>query len=227
MASRLLWAAIVSASISTQQALAEEREQREVGGSFTTVEVNKGANVTLIQGEREGLEIVTDGCPTADVETFVKDGQLTVRMKKRTPGSAVQVKVYFRDIDEVTIRRGASAETDGTLKHAGTLKLDVGAKCDAKMDVDVDNLEVDASTCTIEVEGRAKSQKIFVAGTLGNASYNAEELESEDVKIKAVNAEATVRFSGKLDAEAVRGTINYVGNDANVTKSGNGNIVAK
>lgn len=226
MTSKLILAAIMSAAMATQ-AVAEDREQRAAGGSFSSVEVNKGANVTLVQGDRDGLEIVTDGCPTADVETFVKNAQLTVRMKKRTPGSAVQVKVFFKDIDKVTVRRGASAETDGTIKHAGTFKLDVGAKCDAKMDVDVDNLEVDASTCSIEIVGRAKTQKVFVAGTLGRATYNAEDLESEDVKIKAVNAEATVKFSGKLEAEAVSCTINYIGNDANVTKSGNGEVVAK
>lgn len=226
MATRLIIAALLSAAMSIQ-ALAEDREERDAGGSYSAIEVNKGANVTLVQSERQGLDIITDGCPTSDVETFVKNGQLTVRMKKRTPGSAVQVKVYFKDLDKVTIRRGASAETDGTLRHKGSFKLDVGAKCEAQMDVDVDLLEVDASTCNIEVEGKAKEQKVFVAGTLGSATYNAEDLESENVTIKAVNADATVNFSGKLNAEAVSCTIKYIGDENSVTKSGNGDIVKK
>lgn len=226
MKARLIAAAILSAAMFTD-ALAEDHEERNIDGLFTAVEVSKGANVTLVQGEKVGLEVVTDGCPTSDVETFVQNGILTVRMKKRTPGSAVQVKVYFKDIDKVTVRRGASAETDGTFKRKGKLTLDVGAKCEAKMDVDVDELEVDASTCTVELEGRAAKQRVFVAGTVGQAKYDAEDLESEDVTIKAVNSVATVKFSGTLDANSVKSTISYVGDDSKVTKSGSGDVVAK
>lgn len=214
---------VVMAAIFATTANAEEREVRQPDGKFSAIEVTKGANLTIEQvKDKTGIEVATDGCPTTDVETYVKDGVLTVRMKKRTPGSAVQVTVFIDDLEKVVVRRGASVETDGTFTRKGKFQLDVGAKCDAKMDIDVEELHVDASTCRIEVEGKATRQQVFVAGTLGGATYDAKELESEDVDIKAVNALAIVNFSGSLKAEAVSGTIKYIGEDAHVTKSGNG-----
>lgn len=227
MKAKLIAAALFSAAFVSTQALAEERETRGLNGTYTAIEVTKGANVSIVQGDKESIEVVTDGCPTSDVETFVMNNQLTVRMKKRTSGSAVQVYVHLKDIDKVTVRRGASVETDGTFTRRGTFTLDIGAKCEAKLDIDVDNFVVDASTCRVDVEGTAKTQKVLIVGTLGQSVYNAEDLKSEDVTIKAVNSEATVNFTGKLDAHAVSGTIKYVGDSSNVTKAGNGEIVEK
>lgn len=64
---------------------AENKEDRKLSDNFTTIEVSKGANVSLIDCDKTALEVVTDGCPTSDVETIVKNGTLTVKMKKRTP----------------------------------------------------------------------------------------------------------------------------------------------
>ena len=219
----MIAAALMAATFATA-ANAEDREERSIDGKFTTIEVSKGANLSIVQGERVGIEVVTDGCPTSDVETGLSNGQLTVKMKKRTPGSAVQVLVYLSDLEKVTVRRGASVETDGTFTRKGKFTLDVGAKCEAKMDIDVDELNVDASTCRIEIEGRANKQNVFIAGTLGGAMYDAKELVSETVNIKSVNADAVVKFDGKLNAEAVSCTIKYIGDSNNVTKSGNGGV---
>ncbi len=225
MIKRLIAAALTLATVATAS-LAENKEERQVNGTFTAIEVNKGANVSLIQGDKVALEVVTDGCPTSDVETIVKDGTLTVRMKKRTPGSAVQVLVYFKDIDKVTVRRGASVETDCLFSHKGKLTLDVGAKCEAKMEIEVDELSVDANTSVISLEGKATRQTVFVAGALGESSYDAHLLESEDVSIKALNTDAIVKFSNSLNAESIACTIRYIGDDSKVKKSGTGDVHA-
>ena len=77
---------VVMAAIFATTANAEEREVRQPDGKFSAIEVTKGANLTIEQvKDKTGIEVATDGCPTTDVETYVKDGVLTVRMKKRTP----------------------------------------------------------------------------------------------------------------------------------------------
>ena len=139
---------------------------------------------------------------------------------------AVQVMVYFKDIDKVTVRRGASVETDCLFCHKGKLTLDVGAKCEAKMEIEVDELSVDASTSVISLEGKATRQTVFVAGTLGESSYDAHQLESEDVSIKAINTDAIVKFSNSLNAESIACTIRYIGDDSKVKKSGTGDVHA-
>lgn len=228
MANKILAAALLlSAALTTTQTLAEDREERTIDGLFTAVEANKGANVSLVQDEKIGIEVETDGCPTSDVETTVANGVLVVKMKKRTAGSAVKVSVHFKEIDKVIVRRGASVETDGTFTRRGTFTLDIGAKCEAKMDIDVDNLVVDANTCRVNIEGDAKTQKVFIAGTVGQSIYNAADLNSEDVEIKAVNSEATVKFSNKLEANSIAATIKYIGDSSKVTKTGNGTVEAK
>lgn len=208
-------------------ALAQNKESRDLADEFSTIEVTKGANVSLIQCDKTALEVVTDGCPTADVETIVNNGTLTVKMKKRTPGSAVQVMVYFKDLNHIKVKRGASIQTDCLFAHKGKLTLEVGAQSEVQLDIDVDELDVDANTCVINLEGNAKKQKVLIAGTVGQSTYNAEDLESEDVDIKAIDTDAVVSFSNSLKAEAVSCTIRYVGDSARVSKStkGNGKVV--
>lgn len=221
MIKRLLTTAIAAlAFIGT--CMAENKEERKLSDNFKAIEVSKGANVSLIQCDKTALEIVTDGCPTSDVETIVKNGVLTVKMKKRTPGSAVQVLVYFKDIDRINVRRGASISTDCLFAHKGKLTLEVGAQSEAKLDLDVEELDVDANTCVITLEGKAERQNVVVAGTVGTSTYNAEDLETKHVKIKAIDTDAVVNFSESLKAEAVSCTIKYVGDSSKVTKTTKG-----
>ena len=200
---------------------AQNKESRDCQ-AFSGVEVSKGANLTLLQDKsKSGLEIVCDGCPTSDVETVVKNGILSVKMKKRTAGSAVQVTVYFSDINSIEVKRGASIETATgcQFSHKGKLTLGVGAQSEVELDIDVDELEVDANTCLIKLDGRADVQNVTIAGTVGQSTYDASGLKSRTVKIRATETDAHVAFSEKLDAEAVHCTIKYDGDDSNVTKS--------
>ena len=227
MVTKKLFLTTVAALATSVCALAQNKESRDLSDGFSTIEVTKGANVSLIQCDKTALEVVTDGCPTADVETIVNNGTLTVKMKKRTPGSAVQVMVYFKDLNHIKVKRGASIQTDCLFAHKGKLTLEVGAQSEVQLDLDVDELDVDANTCVINLEGNAKKQKALITGTIGQSTYNAEDLESEDVDIKAIDTDAVVSFTNSLKAEAVSCTIRYVGDSAKVTKStkGDGKVV--
>lgn len=216
---------VVAVAATWTCAMAESHEERKVNGKFTAIEVNKGANVSIVQSDKEGIEVITDGCPTSDVLTELDGSVLVVKMKTRTQGSAVQVLVNVKDLEKVTVRRGASVDTDGTFTHKGKFTLDVGAKCEVKMDIDVDELNVEGSTCVIFLEGSARKQNVVVTGTLGEASYDAKELESEDVTIKAVNTDAVVKFSNSLNAQSFACSIRYIGDSSKVTKSGTGDVL--
>lgn len=226
MIKRLLTVAIATLTFACAT-VAENKEDRKLSDNFTTIEVSKGANVSLIQCDKTALEVVTDGCPTSDVETIVKNGTLTVKMKKRTPGSAVQVMVYFKDLDHIIVKRGASLETDCLFARKGALKLDVGAQSEVKLDLDVEELNVDANTCVINVEGKATKQNVIIAGTVGESTYNAEDLECKYADVKAIDSEVIINFTESLKAEAISGTIKYIGDGSQVTKTikGNGSVV--
>ncbi len=194
-----------------------QKETRSIG-EFQSIEVSKGANITLIQCNKTELEVVTDGCPLTDVETFVKGGVLQVRMKKRTPGSAVQVSVYFQDINQLDIKTGASAETGCIFEHKGTFALNVGAKCEAELKIDVEELVVNANSCNISLRGSAQKQTVDIAGTVADATYDAVSLQSQTISIKASNTKATVNFSEALTADVKDGELKYKG-DASAVKA--------
>lgn len=188
------------------------KEQREVV-EFNRVEVAKGANVTLIQADRYDIEVVTQGCPTTDVDTRVENSTLMVKMKKKTKGSAVQVFVYFKDIEAVKVKTGASVRTEdgGSFDRKGKFTMEIDAKCEAEMELYVDELEVNATSCQITLSGRANKQVVDIRGTFKDSKYDAESLRSEDVEIYASGCGAIVNASKTLIAEAVGSDIRYVG----------------
>ena len=193
------------------------KEQRTIE-EFTKIEASKGLSVMLIQCDHYGIEAVTQGCPTSDVETVVKNGTLLTKMKKKTAGSAVSVFVYYKDIDAITIKTGASVETnDGChLEHRGTpLTLDVSAKCEAELDIDVDELVVSSNSCSITLSGKATRQDVRMKGTVRDSKYDAEHLWSEVVNIYASGCDSEIYATKSIKAEAEGCTIRYRG-DATV-----------
>jgi len=196
------------------------KEQREIA-EFNKIEASKGLSVMLIQCDRYAIEVVTQGCPTSDVETIVKNNTLYTKMKKKTAGSAVSVFVYYKDIDEIKIKTGASVETnDGCqLEHRGTpLTLDVAAKCEATLDIDVDELIVSSNSCEITLSGKAIKQNVKMKGTVRDSKYDAAHLWSEEVDIFASGCDSEIYATKHIKAEAEGCTIKYRG-DAQVEKT--------
>jgi len=205
------------------------KEQREVS-EFSVIEAAKGLNVILVQCDHFALEVVTQGCPTSDVETTVKKDRLIAKMKKRTPGSAVSVFVYFKDIEAVYVKTGASVEThDGChFEHRGSFLLDVAAKCEAEMDIDVDELVVSSNSCQIALSGKAVQQKVEMSGTVQDSKYDALSLHSEDVEIKASGCDAEIYATKTVKAQAIGCTIScYGGATVDKEESFGGEVVVK
>lgn len=186
------------------------KEKREIA-EFSDIEAAKGVNISLIQCDKYEIEVVTEGCPTQDVETSIKKGKLLVKMKKRTPGSAVQVFVYFKDINSVALKGGASVMTNCLFAHKGEFLLDLGAQCEAEMEVELGKLIVDANTSKVMMSGKADSQEISMTGTLGNCSYDGESLYTKTTLVEVTGAEAVVRASESIEANATGGKITCKG----------------
>ncbi len=211
---------VISLSIALcVSAIAQNKESRNLDSKINSIEITKGANVSLIQCDKNEIEVVTEGCPTSDVITAVKGDVLNVSLRKRTPGSAVRVALYFTDLQSIKVKRGATVDTECLFKHSGTLKLDVGAQSEAQMDIEVDELDFEGNTCSVKLEGKAKKQKVRVAGTVGESEYNAEDLESEDVDVRATQTDVKVKFSNSLTAEAIACTIRYDGDSSKAHKT--------
>ncbi len=206
------------------------KDQRQVS-EFSKIEASKGLNVLLIQCDYYSVEVVTQGCPTSDVETEVKNGTLYAKMKKKTAGSAVTVFVYYKDIDVITIKTGASVATnDGChLEHRGTpLTVDVSAKCEAELDIDVDALVVSANSCNVTISGKATRQDVRMKGTVRDSKYDAEHLWSEVVNIYASGCDSEIYATKLIKAEAESCVIRYRGDaEVNSVVKAKGRVVKK
>lgn len=180
------------------------KEKREVA-EFTKIEAVKGINVMLVQCDHYELEVVSQGCPTTDCITTVKKGTLEVKMKKITKGSAVSIFVYYKDLEEIKLKTGATVETTQgcPLDSKGTLTLDIAASCEVAMDIDVENLVVDANSCKIALAGVAKHQKVDILGTVNaDTEYDASRVQSETIEIRASGCDSQVKASKTIKAEA-------------------------
>lgn len=202
----------VAALIISLNANAEATKEKREIGTFSQIEASKGVNISLVQcDDKHELEVVTEGCPTSDVDAFVKKDVLYVKMKKRTAGSAVEVFIYFKDVDAVTVKGGASLSTDCLFSHKGKFTLDVASQCEAEMEIEVDELEVFGNTCIITMNGTAKKQVVDISGMLGCCKYDAESLTTEETIINVSSSEAIVNATKTLDATAQGGSIKYTG----------------
>lgn len=210
-------------------AVAAPQKETRTTEAYTRIEASKGVNISLIQcDDRNNIEVVTDGCPTSDVETYVKEGTLYARVKKRTKGSAVQIYVYFQSIDGVSVKGGASVETDCLLKHSGTFELNVGAQCEANLEVEMNNLTIDGNTCSITLSGKAENHTMSLAGTLGSCNFDGEMFWARNATINVTRANALINIIEKIKAKAVAGKIQVKGDNAKIEATSNlGGLVEK
>ncbi len=209
MKNLLIFLLLLIANLTFAEAEKEPRETLE----FTAVEASKGVNITLVQCNKFALEVVTDGCPTSDVVTEVKNGTLYVKMSKKTTGSAVQVWVYFKDINSLKVKQGATAETGCHFEHKGDFKIDVGAMSEIDLDVDLDTLIINGNSCNITLAGDAKKQVIDLMGAVVQAEYDATRLVTQDIDITISNTQAQVRFNNSLTANVKSGLLKYLGDE--------------
>ncbi len=194
-----------------------KKEKRELGGDYTRIVVQKGINVSLHQCDVDEIEVVTDGCPTEAIETFIKKGALYIKANKKASGAA-QVFVKFKDFEALDLGFNTSVNTECLFQHKGTFTIEAAAKSEVEMEIETDELVVDANSCTITLNGEAKKQVVQVKGTVKDMKYDALSLKSEDIDIYASDSECDIQFTNSLTAECVSGTITYKGEESGVVE---------
>jgi len=207
----------VTLSLSAQEA--DHTQIRKVG-SFDKVKASKGINVTLIEGDKEEVDVHIKNAEVTDVITTVKNRKLTVKMKTKIyKDMAVQVYVTYKRLREIEAGSGATIDAENTI-YAESLKLHAGTESNLLLDVDVNNLEVSGSTCKIEIEGKTKYQEVNI-GTGGK--YHGFNLESTETYAKStlgsiVEVSAEERLSGTAGSG---GVVYYRGEPNKIEKSEN------
>ncbi len=202
------------------QAQEPDHTQIRKVGSFDKVKASKGINVTLIEGDKEEVDVHIKNAEVSDVITNIKNRELQIKMKTKIyKDMAVQVYVTYKQLRSIDAGSGATIDAENTI-YAESLKLRGGTESNIILDVDVNNLDVSGSTSKIELAGKAKYQEVNI-GTGGK--YLAYNLECEESYVKStLGSIAEVTASEKLGATAGSGgVVYYRGDPQKIEKSEN------
>jgi hypothetical protein len=192
-------------------------EKRELG-TFNKVKTGKGINVTLVAGEKEGIEIQIQNGATSDILTEINGKTLTLKMKTKIyKDMAVRVYVTYKQLLDVYAGTGSSVDCDGAILGE-TINLTTETDASIEIEVYVKSLYATLSASRIELTGSTDYQE--VKGYAG-AHYNAGEFESKEAYIKVnTGALATISVSQKLVGSAATGSkISYYGNPDKIEKT--------
>lgn len=207
-------------------------ETREVSG-FTAVNFANYGEMTLIQGDTEGLTIETESDLLRNIRTEVRNGTLTIDFdnrfripfwfRMRSPES-IRYTLYVKELDRLNLsgagtiyaQQVAADRLSLVESGAGTITIDR---------LTADDLEVTISGAgAVHLAGQVDSQDVNLSG-LGQ--YDAGDLESQEAHVNLSGAgSATVWAHERLDTNlSGAGSVNYYGSpDVTNQHSGVGGV---
>jgi hypothetical protein len=208
--------AVFSMPIWAQDNANLKTETRHIG-PYDKIKTSKGINVTLVEGDKEKVEIRIQNASPEDVITSLEGKTLVLKMKTLLKkGVAVQVYVTYKQINEIQAGTGSTVDNEGTLR-ANKLVLSAGAEAVMELDVDATVITASLSAGRIEISGEANNIEVN-ANTGGK--FNASALQVNEAFIKtSAGGQATVRVKNRLSATAGSGGRVYYYGSPKVEKS--------
>jgi hypothetical protein len=190
-------------------------ESRPVS-DFTAVDFSGFGEVTLVQGEDEGLTIETDDNLLPYIQTTVSRGTLTIGMDDGVmtpllrPTQSIRYELTVKTLNALELSGAGTVQAEQLTADSLTL-TESGAGEITIAELTASDVSVEMSGAgRVDLAGQVTRQTVEMSG-LG--SYEAGDLESQTAQISLSGAgEATVWVSEQLDAElSGAGSINYYG----------------
>jgi len=188
------------------------KKERSINGSFSAIQVSRGLDVYLTQGNSESVTIEADGNLHELITVEIINDVLEISTEENI-GSATSKKVLvrFNDISRIIATSGSDVYSTNTIM-LNDLELETTSGSDMEIDVNVQSL-VCSSTSGSDLEVSGKTSKLNAEATSGS-DINAGDLLAENSTVKASSgASITVNSSKALTAKANSGgDITYYGN---------------
>ncbi len=187
-------------------------------GEFENVSVFDRISVQLIPSNENRIEIT--GSRSGDVELINKNGTLKIRMalRKLLEGEDVSVKLYFKNIYEISASEGSYIICDEPIKQTA-IKIDAKEGAEIRLVLDAKKVNFRAVTGGIlKMQGKATNSDVSL-GTGG--VLQAMDLETVQTTIKiTTGGEADVRASELVDAKVrAGGNITIFGSPEQINKN--------
>jgi hypothetical protein len=200
---------------------------------ITKVNFTGFGELTVTQGEDEGLTITTDDNLLPYIKTTSRGGVLTIGFDDGTwlpiirPSDSIRFALTVKSLDLIDLSGAGTVHAESlsaeklTLSESGAGQITIG-------DLKATDLTVDMSGAgTVDLTGKVTNQTVELSG-LG--SYKASDLESQSAKVTISGAgNATVWAHEQLDAQlSGAGNIDYYGEpQVHSETSGIGNVHSK
>ncbi len=180
---------------------------------FDAISVSGSLNVTLVNADKNSLDLDMVKGDADKVITIIKGNELVLKIKNNWGmGNKVKanITVYHDGISNIDVSAGAYVHTDDTIQSDNmSVEVSSGAKCNAT--IAAQSLDVDISSgASSTLKGKSTKQSVEVSS---GASYNGQDMESNETSVDVSSgASAKVWANEKINAEASSGgSIKYKG----------------
>lgn len=179
-------------------------------GDFNTLKVFDKLSVKLIASNEN--KVVISGTREKEVEVVNNNGELKLRMPfpKLLSGDAISIKLYYKNIDDITANEGSSISSDAVFKQT---IFDLNAKEGARINLKVDAQKVNVKAVTggiIELSGAAVNQDVIIMS--GGVLKSKNLLTSQTTVSLSAGGNAEINASTLVDAKVkAGGTVSIYG----------------
>lgn len=192
---------------------------RTVEGSFDKIEVSRGMDVYLTQGDTETIEVEADENLQDIIVTEIKDNVLKIYADQNISHSKSQkVFVNFRTVSSISSSSGSDVFSTNTIT-AESLELSTSSGSDMELNVNADRIDCSSSSGSdLKLSGKTNT---LIAEASSGSDIKAGSLDAVISHVKASSgADITVNTSKELIAKASSGgDIKYYGNPEKINKS--------
>jgi hypothetical protein len=193
--------------------------ERTLNGSYDQIEVSRGLDVYLTQGDTESISVQADENLHDIIKTEIEGDVLKIYAEENISYSSAQkVMVSIKDISKISASSGSDVYATNTL-IVDALKLETASGSDMKLEIKANSVECSASSGSdLKLSGETTS---FIANASSGSDINAGDLMAVTSRVKASSgADITVNTSKELYAKASSGAdIRYLGNPEMVEKT--------
>ena len=192
--------------------------ERDINGNFDAIEVSRGLDVYLTQGDAVSLKVQADENLHDIIMTEVENNVLKIYAEDNiTRSSAQKVILSFTEINRIASHSGS--DVYGTNRFVlDDIELTSTSGSDMELDIEADVIECSANSGS-DMRLSGKASKLYATATSGS-DIKAGNLKVRISEVKANSgADITVHASEELIAKANSGgDVKYYGNPEKVTK---------
>ena len=195
-----------------------QTDDREVSTGFDEIEVSRGLDVYLTQGDETDISVEADENLMDIIITEVENNTLYIYADENIASSRSQkVFVEFTDVDKIIATSGSDVWSTNVIK-ANNLELHTSSGSDMELAIDVDVVEC-SSTSGSDLRLSGTANTMYAEANSGS-DIKAGSLKTNRCEANANSgADITVHASSELIAKASSGgDIKYYGNPEKVSK---------